>query len=125
MSAYEGAKATLDQEAAAAYLNVSIEWLQNRRREGLEPRFTKRRQSVIYSKADLDLFMAHRTFLQQLLDEGERVGIYRKTGEFRKGQPVYVITEFGIKFGKAHPDSDDFDAAYAELLEAQEPTNDE
>lgn len=57
----------------------------------------------------------HICGLQNVLDEFELLGIVRKTGEFRKGKPVYVMTEFGKQFGDEHP-GDELDAAVKALL---------
>jgi len=43
------------------------------------------------------------TDVQGVLDEFEWLGIVRKTGEFRKGRPVYIMTEFGRKLGDENP----------------------
>jgi Helix-turn-helix domain len=52
--------ANFDQEAAAAYLNVSTQWLENRRQDGSGPPFAKLGRRIIYRKADLDAFVAQR-----------------------------------------------------------------
>ena len=49
-----------DQEAAAAYLNVSTQWLESRRHDGLGPPFAKLGRRIIYRKSDLDAFVAQR-----------------------------------------------------------------
>lgn len=43
------------------------------------------------------------TDVQGVLDEFEWLGIVCKTGEFRKGKPVYIMTEFGRKLGDENP----------------------
>ena len=58
--------------------------------------------------------------LQNALDDLESAGIVRKTGEFRKGQPVYVLTEFGRTFRDEHP-GDDVGAAVEALLRKRAP----
>lgn len=50
------------------------------------------------------------TDVQGVLDEFERLGIVRKTSEFRNGRPVYELTEFGEKLGDDNP-GESFDAA--------------
>lgn len=49
-----------DQDAAAAYLNVSTQWLESRRQDGAGPPFAKLGRRIIYRKADLDAFVAQR-----------------------------------------------------------------
>jgi hypothetical protein len=49
-----------DQEAAAAYLNVSTQWLENRRQDGFGPPFAKLGRRIIYRKSDLDAFVAQK-----------------------------------------------------------------
>ena len=49
-----------DQEAAAAYLNVSTQWLENRRQDGLGPPFAKLGRRIIYRKSDLDAYVAQK-----------------------------------------------------------------
>ena len=58
----------------------------------------------------------HCRRVQQAIDDLECVGILRKNGEFRKGQPVYELTDFGKQFGDEHPDGEDFEAAVDTLL---------
>jgi hypothetical protein len=49
-----------DQDAAAAYLNVSKQWLESRRQLGDGPPFAKLGRRIIYRKSDLDAFVAER-----------------------------------------------------------------
>jgi hypothetical protein len=49
-----------DQEAAAAYLNVSTQWLESRRQDGSGPPFAKLGRRIIYRKSDLEAFVAQR-----------------------------------------------------------------
>ena len=46
-----------DQGAAAA-LNVSTQWLESRRQDGLGPPFAKLGRRIIYHKSNLDAFLA-------------------------------------------------------------------
>jgi hypothetical protein len=55
------------------------------------------------------------TDVQGVLDEFEWLGIVRKSGEFRNGKPVYVLTEFGQTLGDENP-GDKFDAAVNDLV---------
>lgn len=57
--------------------------------------------------------------LQGVLDEFEWLGIVRKTGEFRNGRPVYIMTEFGRKLGDENP-GEKFSAA-VEILARRKP----
>jgi hypothetical protein len=54
------------------------------------------------------------TDVQGVLDEFEWLGIARKTGEFRKGRPVYTLIEFGRKLGDENP-GEKFSAAVEAL----------
>ncbi len=56
------------------------------------------------------------TDVQGLLDEFEWLGILCKTGEFRRGQPVYVVTEFGKKLGDVYSGEAEFNAAVRALI---------
>lgn len=49
-----------------------------------------------------------------VLDEFEWLGIVRRSG-YRKGKPVYVLTEFGEKLGDDNP-GDKFEPAVKALV---------
>lgn len=51
---------TLTVEEAAAYLGVSVHWMYALRRADAGPRSTRPGRRLQYSKADLDLYLAHR-----------------------------------------------------------------
>ena len=53
---------------------------------------------------------------QAVLDEFEWIGIIRRTGEWRKGQPVYALTEFGLRIGEDYPGEKEFNAAVEALI---------
>ena len=67
----------------------------------------------------IDIFpMPHSapTDVQGVLDEFEWLGIMRRTGEWRKGQPVYAITEFGRRIREDYPGDKEFSAAIEALI---------
>ena len=41
--------------------------------------------------------------VQAVFDKFEWLGLVRKTGVPRKGQPVYELTELGVKLGEDNP----------------------
>jgi hypothetical protein len=49
-----------DQEAAAAYLSVSVQWLEDQRQKGFGPPFAKLGRKIVYRKGDLDAFVQQR-----------------------------------------------------------------
>lgn len=60
MSSTPETAVNFDQDAAAAYLNVSTQWLESRRHDGLGPPFAKLGRRIIYRKSDLDAFVAQK-----------------------------------------------------------------
>ncbi len=53
--------------------------------------------------------------IQDICDEFDWLGIFRRTGEWRRGQPVYALTEFGRKFGYENRGEKEFAAAVEAL----------
>jgi hypothetical protein len=54
--------------------------------------------------------------VQAVFDKFEWLGLVRKTGVSRKGQPVYELTEFGVKLGEDNP-GQPFEAAINALVQ--------
>lgn len=51
----------MNEKDAAAYLEMSVKWLQKGRCEGFGPRFIKMGRAIRYDRSELDRYMASRT----------------------------------------------------------------